>query len=272
MLQRCLLAVGLLLGALPSAFADTRLGESCDLSLFGIKDKDEFLRFDHDLRAAIETQESARLAPLILFPLRVNYAGDKHLSLKDDAGLRKQFPGVFSAAVRAAIAQQKIDALFCRDQGIMYGDGEIWIGVVGTGSSVRFGIQTVNMPEPSVIVGGLLQPLQKPLNCTAQKVQISIDYPTEPSKNHHIVPARYRAWNSPHTAQDKPDLELTGDVGIGKGRQEGQCDFRTWRFKNGNTEYFLSEPACPKKPVPEGARAELQVSTDGRPQLISWCY
>ena len=257
----------------PKASADTRLGDSCDISLFGIKDKAEFLRFDHDLKSAMAMQEPARLASLILFPLRVNYAGDKHLSLNNDAGFRKQFPGIFSDAIRKTVMQQKIDALFCRDQGIMYGNGEVWIGVAGAESSTRFGIQTVNMPEPSAIIGGRVQLLQKPLNCTAQKIQISIDYPTEPSKKiQHLAPARYRAWNSPHSPQEEPDIELSGEVGVGKGHPEGQCDFRMWRFKNSNTEYLLSEPSCPKRPAPDSAQAELQVLIKGKPSLTSWCY
>lgn len=259
------------LAAASNAFADTRLGDSCDLSIFGVKDKDGFLRFDQALRSAMEKQDAAALTPLILFPLRVNYAGGKHVFLNNDAGFRKQFSSVFSSAIRKAVAQQKTDTLFCRDQGVMYGDGEIWIGVEGTKAD-RFGIQTVNMPGPSVIIGGLLQPLKKTLSCTAQKVHISIDYPEQTAQVQFVAPARYRAWSSPHVQSDRPDLELTGTVGIGKGQVEGICDFRMWVFENGNTRYLLSEPACRSKSPPSGALAELEVQIGSKRQPTSWCY
>jgi len=261
MLQRCLLAVGLLLGAMSSAFADTRLGDGCDLSIFGVADKSEFLRFDSALRSALDKQDAAALALLVQFPLALNYADGGRVTLNNGAALQKQFADAFSPALREIISQQKPEALFCKADGVMYGNGEIWVDRVGKGKAQQFRIIAVNEPDGSA-------PKTQPeaakvqLACSTDKFHIVIDSGTGD------VP-RYRSWNKPHGPPDQPALELTGTSG---GEGTGACFHRIWRFKNRNADYVLSEPGCSEGSVPDKAKAQLEVLIGGKSQLTSWCY
>ena len=129
------------------ARADTRLGDGCDLSILGVKDKAEFLRFDSALKAALEQQDAAALALLVRFALRVNQADGSRISLDNAAALQSQFAQVFGPAVRAAVTRQKPDTLFCKpDGGVMYGDGEVWADRVEAGRGRQFRVTTVNVP------------------------------------------------------------------------------------------------------------------------------
>lgn len=261
MLQRCLLAVSLLLGALPSAFADTRLGDGCDLSIFGVADKSEFLRFDNALRSALDKQDATALALLVRFPLALNYADGGRVSLNNEAALQKQFADAFSPTLRKIISAQKPEALFCKADGVMYGNGEIWVDRVGKGKAPQFRIIAVNEPDGSA-PKATSDAAKVQLACSTDKFHIVIDSDTGDAP-------RYRSWNKPHGPPGKPALELTGASG---GEGTGTCFHRTWRFKNRSADYVLSEPGCSDGSVPDKAKAQLEVLIGGKSQLTSWCY
>ena len=248
--------------AVSNAHADTRLGDSCDLSILGINDKTEFLRFDSALRSALKGRDAAALALLVQFPLALNYPDGSHVSLGNAAALQKQFDEAFPSTAREIVAGQKSDALFCKaDGGVMSGNGELWVDLVGEGKTRQFRIIAVNVADDA----------EKPGKPGEAKVQLACNT----DRFHIVVDAdgsgvpRYRSWNKPHAPPEKPALQLKGrDDGEGT----GSCFHRIWRFKNANADYVLSEPGCTEDKVPGNAKAQLEVLIGGKSQLVSWCY
>lgn len=247
--------------ALTPARADTRLGDDCDLANLGVKDKAEFMRFDAALRTALEQKDATALALLVRFPLRVNYADGRRGSLANAAALQSRFEQVFGPAVREAIARQKPEALFCRADGVMYGNGEVWASEVDVGKTQQFRVTAVNVPEGGAAASAPAADVQPLLACSTSKFRIVID-------GREGAAPRYRSWNKPHAPPDAPALEL---VGTADGEGTGACFHRIWRFRNGNVDYVVSEPGCGPD-TPNGARAELEVLIGGQSRLRAWCF
>jgi hypothetical protein len=66
---------------------------------------------------AIEPAHKEDLASLIRFPIT---------AAKDKKTFLANYDKIVTAAVRTAVKNQKFDALFCRDQGCMVGNGKVW--------------------------------------------------------------------------------------------------------------------------------------------------
>ena len=62
---------------------------------------------------------------LISFPLRVNAASGAR-TYRDARSVERDFDRIFTPRVKQAIARQRAENLFVRDQGAMIGDGEVW--------------------------------------------------------------------------------------------------------------------------------------------------
>lgn len=247
--------------AVPVAIADTRLGDSCDLSVLGLTNKDDFLRFDRSLRSALEKRDAAALALVVDLPLTLNYADGSHVSLNDAATLQLRFDEAFPPALRKIVLAQKPEALFCKYDGLMYGNGELWANLVGDSKAQRLRVVAVNLPDSAA-------DKQKP---GARKVQLACDT----DKFHVVIDGsddapRYRSWNKPHAPPDKPAMEL---IGTGGSEGTGVCSHRNWKFKNGTVEYSLVENrGCSDGSNPANARAQLEVLIGDKSPLTSWCY
>jgi hypothetical protein len=255
LLLLALLSPGLLASAAATE-PDAVLGASCNLAVLGVTDKRDFLRFDHELRAALATQDVAALSLLINFPLRVNYAEGSSIALDNPAALQQRFAEIFSPALRKIVSDQKVDDFFCKeDGGLMYGNGELWVQVLGSGARQRFRVAVLNVSAAAAKPATQVQ-----LACETAKYRIVIDTNAETT-------SRYRVWNKPRSAQDKPDLELTGTQDY---EGTGSCAHRIWHFTNADTVYEVSEPGCAESP--QGATAQLQVLLKAKSQLETWCY
>jgi hypothetical protein len=77
------------------------------------------------LQTAARSGDRRAVTSLIAFPLRVNFPGGAK-SYPDRHSVERDFPQIFTARVMRAIAAQRADQLFVRDQGAMIGDGEVW--------------------------------------------------------------------------------------------------------------------------------------------------
>lgn len=81
--------------------------------------------FLSQLQAAVRSNDTDRVIPLIDFPLRVNGPGGSRF-YRDARSVERDFDRIFTPKVRRAILGQRADKLFVRDQGAMIGDGEVW--------------------------------------------------------------------------------------------------------------------------------------------------
>lgn len=238
-----------------SAFAGSRLGDGCDLSVLGVQNETEFMHFDNAVREAVTAKDAAALAKLAQFPLRLGKA-----SVNSAAALQSRLADAWPALQKAVNAKQPGE-LFCNGEGVMYGDGEIWANP-GSGLAAPFRITSLNLPQQhaatqAVASGGKVQ-----LACGTDHFQIVVDEQANDT-------SRYRSWNKPHTAPDAPAIELVGKANF---EGTGQCAHRVWDFRNGNANYILSEPGCSDGSTPANAKAQLEVLIGGKSQLQSWCY
>lgn len=250
------------LAALPAA-AQTRLGDSCDLAVLGVRSPAGFMHFDNALREAVQSRDTQALARLLQFPLALNH-GDSRGTVANAAAWQERLTGSFPAALwpvlhKAVIGQQPGE-LFCNGQGVMYGDGEVW---ANPAAGQEFRVNAINLPKEAAASGGHAAAPTALLSCSTDKYHIVIDAASDEA-------ARYRSWNKPHAPPDAPAMELAGKAAEGEGT--GLCFHRTWRFHNGNVSYVVGEPGCTDRSVPVGAKARLEVNIDGKPQLRAWCH
>jgi hypothetical protein len=106
--------------------------------------------FARELQAALRGHDTARVADLVAYPLRVNTFGKPTRQL-GRAALLKQFDQVFVPAVVQQVQQQDPAALFQNYQGLMFGSGAVWANAVcpsGWRPDCPLRVIAVNRPAP----------------------------------------------------------------------------------------------------------------------------
>jgi hypothetical protein len=98
---------------------DARLDE-----LFG--QHEVYHTFFTDLKKAVSAGDKKAVAAMVDYPITVSIGG-KDVKIKSGKDLVSHYDHIFSDKIVAAVEKQTYAALFANDQGIMIGDGEIWI-------------------------------------------------------------------------------------------------------------------------------------------------
>lgn len=251
-----------------SAMAQSRLGESCDLSTFGIHDNTNFYHFDNSLREAVTGRNAAALAALVQYPVRLNYKNGGSAEVNDATTLRERYVASLWPVLQKAVLGQQPGELFCNAEGVMYGDGAVWVSPDSHGQ--RFRITALNLPgsapvqhaATAAVPGQAESGYKTLLTCDTNKFHIVIDAAADGQP-------RYRSWGSAHLPPAAPAMNLVGQE---SSEGTGMCRHRIWQFRNGNTDYVVSEPGCTAGDVPANAKAQLEVAINGKTQLDSWCH
>jgi hypothetical protein len=97
----------------------------------GISNPAQVTQFVVRLKQAVATDDRAAIAGMVNYPLRVNSAAARPATYRNAAALSANYTRVFTPEVKAAVAAAKPDDLFARDQGVMIGNGEIWMNEIG---------------------------------------------------------------------------------------------------------------------------------------------
>jgi hypothetical protein len=105
------------------------LGEN-PYAVAGISDPALVTQFLDRLKRAVASDERAAVAALINYPLVVHTFGGTARTYYSAAALRAGYVQVFTPEVKTAILAANADGLFARDQGVMIGDGEIWMNEI----------------------------------------------------------------------------------------------------------------------------------------------
>jgi len=93
------------------------------------------------LKAAVQVNDRAKVASMILYPLEVNMRSEK-LHVGDRKTFLARYGHIINAQVRAKILDEKSSrCLFSNPQGFMVGDGEVWFREFASGV---FKIVTIN--------------------------------------------------------------------------------------------------------------------------------
>jgi len=96
----------------------------------GISDPAHVTQFLARLKQAVAANDRSTVAAMVNYPLTVNSSGGRSMTYRDAAALRANYARVFTPEVRAAVAAAKADDLFTRDQGVMIGNGEVWMNEI----------------------------------------------------------------------------------------------------------------------------------------------
>lgn len=219
--------------------------------------------FYRALRQAVARHDAAATAGLIEFPLHLNGKKGVVTSLENARALEEHFDEAFPPDLRTDLASLAVDDWWTirGPTELAIGHGLLWAKLVGDGKEERYLLTTVNLPS-SDKTDWHSKGLQ--YTCQTEKHYIAIDGPGKADQR-----VRYRAWNKPHFPPDPPDMEATGSWNTGG---MGPCEAFVWTFVKGKTTYLLEENICTEGDEPEDAKAELSVSTRGKPERIWWCY
>jgi copper homeostasis protein CutC len=101
----------------------TDLDKSIDLSV-GSHVKVE--RLLTDLQASVAKHNVAAVAALVHYPIKVN-PGKHPITIKTPKAFIKDYDSIITHDISDVILKQKYEALFVNSQGVMLGDGEVWI-------------------------------------------------------------------------------------------------------------------------------------------------
>lgn len=96
----------------------------------GISDPAHVTQFLTRLQHAVATGDHSAVAALVRYPLTVSSNG-RSTTYRNAADLTANYARVFTPEVAAAVTAARPDNLFVRDQGVMIGNGEIWMNEVG---------------------------------------------------------------------------------------------------------------------------------------------
>jgi hypothetical protein len=238
------------------------LGKNCDLAVVGATDTKSFLAFDQELRDAFRTQDAAKLATLVEYPLVIETnGGTDYLDSASSVSFEKRrFKVIFTPAIRRAILDQRPENIWCSERGIMYGNS-VMVGSTGHGFTLMYAIHEIYLPSDH-------KPGEVEFACTTKKHHVIVDIGADGSP-------RYRAWNKPRALTEKPDLELPEGRIDSEGT--GPCNYAWWKFTSGTTEIVASTLGCYDESdhPPKGAQGSLDVSTyDGSKKHNEhlWCY
>ncbi len=78
------------------------------------------------LQTAVKSHDAAGVAALVSYPISVQVSGKK-TSVKSAQSFAEHYDGIMTPDITKAISDQAYGDVFVRDQGMMLGNGEVWI-------------------------------------------------------------------------------------------------------------------------------------------------
>jgi hypothetical protein len=231
----------------------------CNLSVFGGTDRHAFDVFDARMRSAARSDDPSGFADLVIYPLRVNRDG-RTIIVDGREEFVRDSARIFTASARKDIAGQH--GFFCRDDGLMYGAGTVWVGVVPAADAEpeRYGVRAVNVPEIDPTRTPSRKSPELKLRCVAPAYTVVVEDVGDDT-------LRYRSWRSGQSTTARPDLVL--ERGTMRAEGTGACAHAIYTFENGDTTYDVSELGCTDGSEPSDATGWLTISRRGR-QLAEW--
>jgi len=109
------------------------VAEDACVSSYG---SDKVQAFLADLQQAVASDKRADVAKMVAYPIKIR-VNEKATTLRDQNNLVKYYDTAFNANVKQALAKQEFSNLFCNWQGMMVGDGQIWINTDGKSANLR---------------------------------------------------------------------------------------------------------------------------------------
>ena len=120
----------------------------------GIDDPAEFKAYFAKLQTAVKDNKPAEVAALISYPMNLNKDNKTYVIYSKDEFIKK-YDRIFTSHVRNKLLAQKVDKLFVNYQGVMVGDGELWMGKHNN----KLGVIAVNITSNRYEIAGIDNPV-----------------------------------------------------------------------------------------------------------------
>lgn len=122
--RQALLAAPLVIAAVMPAFADeSSVNQTIDQQL---GDHTKYQTVIVALQKAVAAKDAKGVAALVSYPIGVKVNG-KETNIKSAAAFEKHYSAIMTPEITKAVNDQKYEDLFVNYQGIMFGDGQVWI-------------------------------------------------------------------------------------------------------------------------------------------------
>ena len=185
---------------------------------------------------------------MVRFPLHARN-GCSCPSIADRGEFIAGFDRIFTAEARRVVAEQRIDQLFCEANGVMYGNGQVWVGLVDGETPERYGVTQVSVGECDPRPPGKRVTL---LRCVTGRRWHHVDW----------TGRQYR-YRGGLLGSTKPSRTLLGGVETSEGT--GAFRYELWTFQTDSGGYQLSNMNSFGESPPEtqlGTFAELEVGQE----------
>lgn len=114
-----------LTGVAPGVAAQERSTSESIQEVLG--DSAQYRKVITAFQAAVRTHDPGAVAALVRYPITVTVIGKGRRTIRDSAAFVGAYDRIITPAIAAAVQGEKYDALMVNYQGVMLGNGEVWI-------------------------------------------------------------------------------------------------------------------------------------------------
>jgi hypothetical protein len=132
-----------MLGGVQPALADDETVNSQIDAILG--DHTQYEPVIRAFQQAVVDHDAEGVADLVNYPIKVSIDGSR-TSIRSAAAFVENYDAIITPDMADAIAAQNYGSLFVRDQGVMFGSGEVWI----SGICLDSGCQTVDVKVSTI--------------------------------------------------------------------------------------------------------------------------
>ncbi|MCZ3378630.1 hypothetical protein [Rhizobium sp. AG207R] len=99
------------------------------------------------LQKAVAAHDAAGVAALVSYPIRVKVNG-KQTNIKSAKAFVDHYDGIMTTGITKAVVDQKYENLTVNYQGIMFGDGQVWVnGICHDSACNNFDVKVITIQE-----------------------------------------------------------------------------------------------------------------------------
>lgn len=103
------------------------------------------------IHKAVVDGDKAAFAGWVSYPIAL-MVGDKDMTIKDAAEFEKHYDAILTDEIKTAITEQKWQDLFANTDGIMYGNGQVWLnGVCKDDKCAEFDVRIMTIQSTADI-------------------------------------------------------------------------------------------------------------------------
>ena len=112
----------------------------------GFEDDAAVLAFIKTLQKNVATAKKDAVADMVNYPMSLNQTNGsskpKRTEIKDKAAFLAKYDDIISEKLKTALKNQDMTDIFARDQGVMLGNGDIWLAP--DSKTKKIGVVAVN--------------------------------------------------------------------------------------------------------------------------------